>query len=137
MSRFEKAETTLLRYKLNQPVGGSGVSAVDVVLVELTDSDGATGLGFTSVIGGFGGEIARAAARSLIERFVLNQLWMPPRALWRQIAASFNRSGLGANMVALAAIDVAAWDMEANRRGVPLGAAMGGVSRAVPRLREW
>ncbi len=45
MPRFEQAEATLLRYKLDQPVGGSGVAAIDVVLVELRDSDGAAGLG--------------------------------------------------------------------------------------------
>ncbi len=132
MSRFEKAETTLLRYQLDQPVGGSGVSAMDVVLVELTDSDGATGLGFAYVIGGEGGEVVLAAARSAIERLVLNQALVPPQSLWRRVLASFNRTGLGPNMVALAAIDVAAWDMEAHRRGVPMGVAMGGASRAVP-----
>ena len=119
MPRFEQAETTLLRYKLDQPVGGSGVAAIDVVLVELRDSDGAAGLGFTYVIGGVGGEVVLAAARSVIERLVLNQPCLPPQVLWRHIAASFNRSGLGPNMVALAAIDVAVWDLEANRRGCP------------------
>jgi L-alanine-DL-glutamate epimerase-like enolase superfamily enzyme len=132
VSRFEKAEATLLRYKLDQPVGGSGVSAMDVVLVELSDSDGATGMGFSYVIGGVGGEVVLAAARSAIERLVLNHPLVPPQSLWRRIMASFNRTGLGPNMVALAAIDVAAWDLEANRRGVPLGVAMGGSPRAVP-----
>ena len=132
MSRFEIAEATLLRYKLDQPVGGSGVATLDVVLVELSDSDGATGLGFSYVIGGVGGEVVLAAARSAIERLVLNQPLIPPQSLWRRILASFNRTGLGSNMLALAAIDVAAWDLEANRRGVPLGVAMGGAPRAVP-----
>jgi len=132
VSRFEKAEATLLRFTLDQPVGGSSVSAIDVVLVELTDSDGATGLGFAYVIGGVGGEVVLAAARSAIERLVLNQALVPPQSLWRRVLASFNRSGLGPNMVALAAIDVAAWDMEARRRGVPMGVAMGGAPRAVP-----
>ncbi len=132
MPRFEQAEATLLRYKLDQPVGGSGVAAIDVALVELRDSDGATGLGFSYVLDGVGGEVVLAAARSVIERLVLNQPCVPPQALWRHIAASFNRGGLGPNMVALAAIDVAAWDLEANRRGMPLGVAMGGAPRAVP-----
>ncbi len=132
MSRYEKAEATLLRYKLDKPVGGSGVSAIDVVLVELRDSDGATGLGFSYVIGGVGGEIVLAAARSQLERLVENHPVVGPPSLWQTIAASFNRMGLGPNMLALAAIDVAAWDLEANRRGVPLVVAMGGVSRAVP-----
>ncbi len=132
MSRFEKAGATLLRYRLDAPVGGSGVSAMDVVVVELTDSDGASGLGFSYVIGGVGGEIILAAVRSQIERIVLNQEWVPPQILWRRVAATFNRTGLGPNLVGLAAIDVAAWDLAANRLGVPLCVAMGGASRPVP-----
>ena len=132
MSRIEKADATLLRYVLDEPVGGSGVSAIDVVLVELEDSEGATGLGFSYVIGGIGGEIVLAAVRSQIDRFVVNQRRVPPQSLWRRIANSFNRSGLGPNMIALAAVDVAAWDIESNQRSVSLGVAMGGVPRAVP-----
>jgi L-alanine-DL-glutamate epimerase-like enolase superfamily enzyme len=51
--------------------------------------------------------------------------------LWRHIASSFGRSGLGANLVALAAIDVAMWDLHARRLEVPLGVAMGGELRSV------
>lgn len=56
----------------------------------------------------------------------------PPAALWRTINASFNRTGAGPNLVALAAIDVAAWDLHARKLGLPLGVAMGGELRAVP-----
>ena len=132
MSHYSKAEATLLRYMLDESVGGSGVSSVDVVLVELTDSDGVTGLGFTYVIGGMGGEVVLAAARSQLQRQLLDAAAVPPAALWRSIAASFNRTGLGPNLLALAAVDVAAWDLEANRRGVSMGRAMGGTNRPVP-----
>jgi L-alanine-DL-glutamate epimerase-like enolase superfamily enzyme len=132
VSRFETAEATLLRYKLDKPVGGSGVSAVEIVLAELTDSDGASGLGFTYIIGGIGGTIVLEAARCQLQRHVLHQPVLPPPVLWRSITAGFNRTGYGPNMVALAAIDVAAWDLEAKRRGVSLGVAMGGGPRPVP-----
>jgi L-alanine-DL-glutamate epimerase-like enolase superfamily enzyme len=35
-------------------------------------------------------------------------------------------------LLALAAIDVAVWDLDARRRGVPLGVAMGGAARPTP-----
>jgi L-alanine-DL-glutamate epimerase-like enolase superfamily enzyme len=73
-----------------------------------------------------------AAAQEQLERCVLGQPIVPPAALWRRLAAGFNRTGLGPNLLALAAIDVAAWDLDARRRGLPLGTAMGGMSRAVP-----
>jgi L-alanine-DL-glutamate epimerase-like enolase superfamily enzyme len=128
--RIERAEASLLHYRLDRPVGGSNVSSVDVIVVDLTDSSGAPGLGFSYVIGG-GGEVVLAAVRQQLDRYVAAQTCLPPQALWRRIAASFNRTGLGPNLLALSAIDVAAWDLEARRRGVPLGVAMGGAPRPV------
>lgn len=126
-----RATAGLIPYKLSQAVGGSGVAAVDVIVVELTDAGGATGLGFSYVLGGNGGVVFRAAQEQ-VARFVDGQILPPPAVLWRKINASFNRTGAGPNLVALAAIDVAAWDLHARKRGVPLGVAMGGELRAVP-----
>jgi L-alanine-DL-glutamate epimerase-like enolase superfamily enzyme len=128
--RIERADASLLRYRLARPVGGSGVSSVDVVVVDVTDSSGAAGLGFSYVIGGEG-DVVLAAVRQQLQRYVAGHACLPPPALWRQIASSFNRTGLGPNLLGLCAIDVAAWDLEAQRRGVPLGVAMGGAPRAV------
>ena len=121
----------LIAYKLPQAVGGSGVAAVDVIVVELTDQDGAQGLGFTYVLGGNGGVVFKAA-QDQVARFVDGQTLPPPPALWRKIAASFNRTGTGPNLIALGAIDVAAWDLFARKQKQPLGVAMGGELRAVP-----
>lgn len=126
-----RATASLIPYKLTQAVGGSGVSAVDVIVVELTDTDGVQGLGFSYVIGGHGG-VAFSAAQAQVARFVDGQMLPPPAALWRRIQTSFNRTGAGPNLIALAAIDVAAWDLHARQRGLPLGVAMGGEARAVP-----
>jgi L-alanine-DL-glutamate epimerase-like enolase superfamily enzyme len=126
-----RAKVGLIPYKLTQAVGGSGVSAVDVIVVELADADGARGLGFSYVIGGHGG-VAFKAAQEQVARFVDGQEVPPPVALWRKINASFNRTGPGPNLVALAAIDVAAWDLHARKLSLPLGIAMGGALRAVP-----
>jgi L-alanine-DL-glutamate epimerase-like enolase superfamily enzyme len=127
-----RASASLLHYTLDTPVGGSGVSALDVILVDLEDADGATGLGFSYVIGGVGGAVVLAAARLFLSREVVGKPVVPPAALWRRIASRFNRTGLGPNLLALAAIDVAAWDLDARSRGVALGVALGGVPRAVP-----
>jgi L-alanine-DL-glutamate epimerase-like enolase superfamily enzyme len=126
-----RASAGLINFRLPQAVGGSGVAAVDVIVVDLQDQDGATGLGFSYVLGG-SGSVAFKAAQEQVARFVEGQSLPPPPALWRRIAASFNRTGAGPNLVALAAIDVAAWDLTARQRNVPLGAAMGGEARAVP-----
>jgi L-alanine-DL-glutamate epimerase-like enolase superfamily enzyme len=130
VTTHSSAVASLIRYPLEKPVGGSAVSSVDVVVVDLVDSDGVAGLGFTYVIGG-SGAIVLAAAREQIAQHVLGRPSLPPQALWRTIAAGFGRTGLGPNLLALAAIDVAAWDVESRRRALPLGVAMGGTPRPV------
>jgi L-alanine-DL-glutamate epimerase-like enolase superfamily enzyme len=131
MRSIERAGVRLVEFRLDQAVGGSGVAAVDVILVELEDSDGAKGLGFSYVLGG-GGELALAAAERQLSRFIRGKAPAPPRATWQNIVRSFNRTGLGPNLIGLAAIDVAMWDIHARRQGVSLGAAMGGESRPIP-----
>jgi len=126
-----RGRASLLTYTLPQAVGGSGVAAVDVIIVELIDAEGVRGLGFSYVLGGNGG-VAFKAAQEQVARFVDGQMLPPPPALWRKIAASFNRTGPGPNLIALAAIDVAAWDLFARKQDAPIGVAMGGALRALP-----
>ena len=129
--RYARAEAELWRYPLAGPTGGSGITAVDVIVVSLEDSEGETGLGFSYVLGG-GGAVVKAAAADLLSRFVADRDCVPPEALWRRLAASLNRVGRGIGYVAIAAIDVAAWDLHARSAGVPLYTALGGAPRAVP-----
>jgi L-alanine-DL-glutamate epimerase-like enolase superfamily enzyme len=131
MSVVRRAEANLIPFKLDRPVGGSGVGLVDVIVVELEDADGVSGLGFSYVLGG-GGGFALMAVRDQLARFIAGQPAIPPRALWKRIYRTFNRSGLGPNLIGLAAVDTAGWDLHARRAGVPLGIAMGGEPRSVP-----
>ena len=129
--RYASAEAELWRYPLAGPTGGSGITAVDVIVVSLEDSGGETGLGFSYVLGG-GGAVVKAAAGDLLARLVAGEDCAPPETLWRRLAASLNRVGRGIGYVAIAAIDVAAWDLHARALGVPLYTALGGAARTVP-----
>jgi L-alanine-DL-glutamate epimerase-like enolase superfamily enzyme len=125
------AQAELWRYRLAQPVGGSGVASVDLLMVTLRDADGRSGLGFSYVLGGRD-TLPLEAAQAMLARFVTGQAPAHPEVRWREIAASFNRSGVGPYGTALAALDVAAWDLYAKTLDVPLGVAMGGAPRRVP-----
>ena len=127
---FERTNVRVVRFDLGRSVGGSGVSVVDVLIAEVVDSDGVTGLGFSYVIGG-GAASALTAAKEQADRFICGQTPLHPQAHWRKIFGSFNRTGLGPNLIGLAAIDVALWDHHAKRRNVSLAVAMGGEPRAV------
>lgn len=130
-SRIAKAAAELWVFPLSGPTGGSGITAVDVIVVDLEDDAGNTGTGFSYVLGG-GGRTVTAAARDMLERFVADEEIVPPQALWRRLAGSLNRLGRGVGYLAIAAIDVAMWDLHAKRQGVPLATALGGVPRQLP-----
>lgn len=129
--RIENATAELWVFPLSGPTGGSGITAVDVIVVDLEDEKGNRGTGFSYVLGG-GGRTVAAAARDMIARFVAGQEIVPPQALWRRLAGSLNRLGRGVGYIAIAAIDVAMWDLHAKRFGVPLYAALGGGARTLP-----
>lgn len=129
--KYVIAEAKLLRYPLAGPTGGSGLTAVDVLLVEIEDNNGIRGWGISYVLGA-GGEIALHAGSDLLDRFVKDQIIISPQDLWQQMNASLNRIGRGIHYIAMTAIDVAAWDLHAKQLGIPLGEAMGGRMRAVP-----
>lgn len=128
---YANASAELWRFPLPAPVGGSGISTVDVIVVDLEDSEGRTGTGFSYVLGG-GGAAVRVAAADMLDRFVRGKTIVPPQAVWRRLAGSLNRLGRGSGYVAIAAVDVAAWDLHAKTLGMPLYAALGGEVRTMP-----
>jgi L-alanine-DL-glutamate epimerase-like enolase superfamily enzyme len=130
-TRVTGCAAELWRYKFDTPMGGSMLTSVDMIVVTLRDSDGATGTGFSYVIGG-GGEPVLGMARMQLERFVKDQEIAAPAALWRRLAASLNRLGRGVGYNAICAIDIAAWDLNARSRNLPLGVALGGEPRVMP-----
>ncbi|MEE2746300.1 MAG: mandelate racemase/muconate lactonizing enzyme family protein [Pseudomonadota bacterium] len=127
---IEKGDAELLRLSLDKPVGGSGVASVDVILVELTTTDGMLGRGLSYVLGS-SGILPLAVARNMISSFVNNKPIQHPENLSRNILKTFNRTGLGPNMIGLAAIDTAMWDLYATLLDCPVGIAMGGDFREV------
>lgn len=131
MQRLTTAKADLLQIRFDRPVGGSGITHIDVVVVDLNDNEGRTGLGFTYALGGYG-NIVLECARAQLDAVVCGQELAHPNALWETIAATFNRTGYGPNLVALAAIDLAAWDLYSKKLELPLAYALGGAPRSIP-----
>ena len=128
---YANFSSEMLRFPLSGPTGGSGITEVDVIVVDLEDTEGTTGTGFSYVLGG-GGSTVLAATHDLLDRFIAGQDCLPPQALWHRLSSSLNRLGRGIGYLAIAAIDVASWDLYARRLDKPLGAVLGGEARAVP-----
>ena len=125
-----KAKAELWRYPLPGVTGGSGITEVDVIAVALEASTGETGMGFSYVLGG-GGETVAATATRMLEKFVDATQQIPPPALWQRLAGSLNRLGRGTGYVAIAAIDLAAWDLWAKCQKITLAEALGGVPKPI------
>lgn len=132
MAKISSVKVRLVELRFDTPRGGSRVTGVDIVTADIVDSDGATGFGFTYVIGGGAGGLIAGIAQNLADRFLVGKPVADPAAHWAEIDKSFNRTGGGSNTVALAALDVANWDLKARREGVPLVRALGGEAGAVP-----
>ena len=128
---LKRATAELWEFPLSGPTGGSGITTVDVIVVDIEDSDGVTGTGFSYVLGGDGRTVTHAA-RDMLARFVEGQEIVPPQALWRRLAGSLNRLGRGVGYLSIAAIDVAMWDLYARKQAVPLYTALGGVAKTLP-----
>ncbi|ROT46700.1 enolase C-terminal domain-like protein [Pusillimonas sp. NJUB218] len=131
MTQIATAHIQLVEKKFAKPIGGSGVTGVDIIVAALRDTDGATGLGFSYVIGGGGGVVAQLA-QAQANRFLQWAVLKTPPEHWADIKKSFNRTGDGPNMLALAALDVALWDLTARRQNRPLAQALGGGMAPVP-----
>ena len=83
-------------------------------------------MGFSYVLGG-GGEAVLMATTRMLQEFVEGNNQTPPAALWTRLSASLNRLGRGAGYIAIAAIDVASWDLWAKSHDLTLAESLGGV----------
>lgn len=131
MTQLAATSIQLIEKKFAKPIGGSGVNSVDIIVATIHDADGAQGLGFSYVIGG-GGAVVAQLAQTQAERFLNGASLKTPSEHWAQIRKSFNRTGEGPNVLALAALDVALWDLTARRNNEALARTMGGGLLPVP-----
>ncbi|WP_067830269.1 mandelate racemase/muconate lactonizing enzyme family protein [Actinomadura kijaniata] len=96
------------------------------VLVEVTDEDGLTGLGYTYA-GTAGGPLTRAAVDDLLAPGYLGEDSDDIVGLWdRAYQETLLAGRRGAVVRALSALDIALWDLKARRAGQPLAVLLGG-----------
>lgn len=107
------------------------LAAVDMLVVQLTTREGATGFGFSYSLRA-GGNALFAHARDIAGEL----LGEDPRdigRLWEKLAwlgASVSRTGV--TVQTIAAFDIALWDLKARAAQMPLGKLLGAYRDAVP-----
>lgn len=101
-------------------------------IVTIHDSDGASGTGYSYTIGTGGPAIMalleHSLAPALIGRDAQRIDW-----IWQDLLFSTHATAVGAiTSLALAAIDIALWDLRCVKAGLPLWKAVGGAQERIP-----
>ncbi len=135
MTRIEQTEATLFRIPLSTPVEAAShgvMSAFDLVVARIRDSDGVEGCGYTVLHAGHGG----ALMAIITEVFGPMLAGEDPRRiewLWSRMWRAHHYSGRGGPVsFALAAVDTALWDLRGRALGEPLWRLLGGYRPKVP-----
>ena len=101
-------------------------------IVIITDSDGAQGFGYSYTIGTGGSSVIRLIADHLAPQLIGREP-APLERLWMDLKRSVNATTVGAiSSLALAAIDIALWDLRCKHAGVPLHVMAGGARHSAP-----
>lgn len=134
MARIERVELRMvdLRPKVERTDAIQSFVSQETPLVTITDSDGASGTGYSYTIGTGGSSVMRLLADHLAPRLIgrdADQI----EAIWHELEFATHATTIGAiTAIALAAIDTALWDLRARKQGLPLWKLAGGAKDRCP-----
>ena len=98
-----------------------------LVTLRITDSDGAEGLGYTYTVGNIGGSAVASLLRDDVVPVLEGSDASCIEAIWQRMWWHLHFVGRGGLVsFAMAAADVALWDLQAKRAGLPLWRHLGG-----------
>lgn len=129
--KIERCEATPLNIEMTLDAGAtSRRTSLSCVLVRLEADDGRTGTGFTAITEE---EIVAAAINQVASHAVIDEDPRSHERIWEKLywlLAPRGQSGYA--MHAIAAIDLAVWDLKAKSMGLPLWRLLGGARARVP-----
>ena len=134
MARIERVEIFMvdLQPKVKRTDAIQSFVSQETPFVLITDVDGATGLGYTYTIGQGGPAIMSLLRETLVPQLIGREAEEIGR-IWRDLLFSTHATSVGAiTSLALAAVDLALWDLRCKRAGLPLWRLLGGAKDLVP-----
>ncbi len=100
-------------------------------MVRITDSDGASGIGYSYTIGTGGPSVMKLLEHTLLPALIGREASEIER-IWRDLLFATHATSVGAiTSLALAAIDTALWDLRCKKAGLPLHIMAGGAQDSV------
>jgi L-alanine-DL-glutamate epimerase-like enolase superfamily enzyme len=127
VTTIKTVESRLVRMPLKTAAmfATRSVATRDYLLVRLTDSDGAQGIGLTYA-GSSAGSVVQEAVEALLSPLLIGAPGYLIEGLWdRMYRVGLLHGRAGSVMRALSALDVALWDLNARAAGVPLWRFLG------------
>lgn len=134
MATIADLKIDLHRVPLPEPIEAYAAGIMrgfDMVVARVTDSDGVTGTGYTVLHEGQGAAVA-AIADIPFREVVMGEESDRIEWIWRRCWKAHHYSGRGGPVsFALAALDVALWDLKGRALGAPLWRLLGGYDEKV------
>jgi L-alanine-DL-glutamate epimerase-like enolase superfamily enzyme len=134
MARIVRAELTLVDLKpMTQRIDAiQSFVSQETPILTLTDDEGCVGTGYTYTIGSGGSSIVALMRDHLLPQ-VIGMDTDTLEANWRSLLFGMHALAVGpVSSLALAAIDIAFWDLRCIRAGTPLYRAIGGAHDRMP-----
>jgi L-alanine-DL-glutamate epimerase-like enolase superfamily enzyme len=100
-------------------------------VVEVHTDSGTTGVGLSYTVD-VGGTAIKALVEDYLANLVVGQDPLRYEAIWNLLQRQSRRLGLGVNSMAIAAIDIAIWDLIGKHYGQPLYKILGGFRHEIP-----
>src|SRR5689334_6304287 len=135
MAKIEAIETGYYRVPLRKALTDSTHGVMrnfELITVRIRDADANEGVGYTFTVGRNGGAIANIIEREMAVA-IKGKDASAIEAIWHILWWDMHYGGRGGpTVLAQSAIDIALWDLKANRLGEPLWKLLGGFSDRVP-----
>ncbi|RFC68629.1 MULTISPECIES: mandelate racemase/muconate lactonizing enzyme family protein [Mesorhizobium] len=134
MAKIERVELRMVDLvpKVKRTDAIQSFVSQETPIVTITDSDGATGTGYSYTIGTGGSSVMRLLADHLAPRLIGRDADMI-EAIWHELEFATHATTIGAiTAIALAAIDTALWDLRAKKQKLPLWKLAGGAKERCP-----
>jgi len=107
------------------------VQWLEIIVVELKTDTGLTGTGISYTVD-VGGKAIVALLEEYLAHLVIGMNPLHYEEIWYKLQRQSRRLGLGVNSMAIAAIDIAVWDVMGKHYGQPLYKLLGGAREQIP-----